>query len=227
MKPKLLIPILLLWMLLPLGAQNVVLTGQVTDAQTGEPMIGVTVYHTQRRTGTTTNGTGHYTITLPSNRQMELVFSYVGYASETRELTLKSDQVLNIQLNPSAENLSEVKVYGTRHNFGAQSLQMSANALSADQIKRMPVLLGETDVLKSLQRLPGVQSSGEGRAGIHVRGGENDQNLFSIDGITLYNPEHLQGFTSAINADVVSDVVLYKGAFPSSFGGRLSSVVDV
>ena len=103
MKPKLLIPILLLWMLLPLGAQNVVLTGQVTDAQTGEPMIGVTVYHTQRRTGTTTNGTGHYTITLPSNRQMELVFSYVGYASEIRELTLKSDQVLNIQLNPSAE----------------------------------------------------------------------------------------------------------------------------
>ena len=227
MKLKFLTPILLLWMLLPLGAQNVVLTGQVTDSQTGEPMIGVTVYHTQRRTGTTTNGTGHYTITLPSNRQMELVFSYVGYASETRELTMKGNQVLNIQLTPSAQNLNEVKVYGTRHNFGAQSSQMSAIAISADQIKRMPTLFGETDVLKTLQHLPGVQSSGEGRAGIHVRGGENDQNLFSIDGITLYNPEHLQGFTSAINADVVDDVVLYKGAFPSSFGGRLSSVVDV
>ena len=91
----------------------------------------------------------------------------------------------------------------------------------------MPTLLGETDVLKSLQRLPGVQSSGEGRAGIFVRGGENDQNLFILDGITLYNPEHLQGFTSAINADMMDDVVLYKGAFPAGYGGRLSSVVDV
>jgi outer membrane receptor protein involved in Fe transport len=230
MKTKILIPLFIVGLLLsvlPLSAQNVELTGRVTDAQTGEPLIGVTVYNTQRRTGTTTNSTGHYTITLPSNRAMELVFSYVGYASETRELNIKSDKQLNIQLNPSTQNLREVQVYGTRHNFGAQSSQMSAIAVSAEQIRRMPVLLGETDVLKSLQRLPGVQSSGEGRAGIHVRGGENDQNLFSIDGITLYNAEHLQGFTSAINADVVNDVVLYKGAFPASFGGRLSSVVDV
>jgi outer membrane receptor protein involved in Fe transport len=158
---------------------------------------------------------------------MELVFSYVGYASETMELTLKSNKQLNIELKPSTQNLREVQVYGTRHNFGVQSSQMSAIAVSADQIRKMPTLLGEADVLKSLQRLPGVQSSGEGRAGIHVRGGENDQNLFSIDGITLYNPEHLQGFTSAINADLMDDVVLYKGAFPAGYGGRLSSVVDV
>jgi len=229
MKTKILIPLIvgLLLTTLPLSAQNVVLTGRVTDVQTGEPLIGVTVYHTQRRTGTTTNTTGHYTITLPSQRALELVFSYVGYATETKEITLTHDQTLNIQLRPSAQSLGEVQVYGSRRNFGAQSSQMSAIAVSAEQIRRIPVLLGETDVLKSLQRLPGVQSSGEGRAGIHVRGGENDQNLFSIDGITLYNPQHLQGFTSAINADVVNDVVLYKGAFPSSFGGRLSSVVDV
>ena len=218
---------LLLLLTLPLSAQNVVLSGQVTDAESGEPLVGVTVYHTQRRTGTTTNATGHYVITLPSNRQIELIFSYVGYASETQQITLKRDQKLNIQLKQDAQNLNEVQVYGTRHNFGALSTQSSAAALSAEQIRRMPVVFGETDVLKSLQRLPGVQSSGEGRAGIHVRGGDYDQNLFTLDGITLYNPQHLQGFTSAINSDVMDDVVLYKGAFPARYGSRLSSIVDI
>ncbi|MDO4185208.1 MAG: carboxypeptidase-like regulatory domain-containing protein [Bacteroidales bacterium] len=211
----------------PLSAQNVVLSGKVTDAQSGEPLIGVTVYNTDRRTGTTTNSSGQYTITLPSGRALELVFSYVGYASETQNLTLTRDTKLDIQLRQDTQNLREVQVYGTRHNFGVQSSQMSAVAVSADQIKKMPTLLGEVDVLKSLQRLPGVQSSGEGRSGIYVRGGDYDQNLFLMDGITLYNPEHLQGFTSAINAEVMDDVVLYKGAFPARYGSRLSSVVDV
>ena len=212
---------------LPLSAQNVVLSGRVTDAQTGDPLVGVTVYNTDRRTGTATNSQGNYTITLPSGRQLELVFSYVGYASETQTLTLARDTKLDIQLRQDTQNLREVQVFGTRHDFGVQSSQMSAVAVSAEQIKKMPVLLGETDVLKSLQRLPGVQSAGDGKAGIYVRGGEQDQNLFTLDGITLYNPEHLQGFTSAINADLLDDVVLYKGAFPSRFGSRLSSVVDV
>ena len=123
--------------------------------------------------------------------------------------------------------LHEVEVTAQRHHFGAKSIQMSAIAVSADQIRKMPALMGETDVLKSLQMLPGVQSGGEGRAGIYVRGGDYDQNLFLLDGIPLYNPEHLQGFTSAINADLMDDVVLYKGAFPSQFGSRLSSVVDI
>lgn len=218
---------LLVLLCLPLSAQNVVLSGQVTDAATGEPLIGVTVYNTQRRAGTTTNSAGNYSITLPSGRAQEVVFSYVGYASVMQTLTLTRDTKLDIQLRQDTQNLSEVQVYGTRHNFGVQSSQMSAIAVSAEQIRKMPVLLGEADVLKSLQRLPGVQSSGEGRAGIFVRGGEQDQNLFAIDGITLYNPEHLQGFTSAINADVVDDVVLYKGAFPARFGSRLSSIVDI
>ncbi len=227
MKYRFLIPFILTLLGLPLSAQNVVLSGQVTDASTGEPLVGVTVYHTQRRTGTTTNSTGHYTITLPSGRPLELVFSYVGYTSNTQSLTLSSDRNLDIKLQPDTQSLNELNVYGTRHNFGALSSQMSAIAVSAEQIRRMPVLLGETDVLKSLQRLPGVQSAGEGRAGIFVRGGEQDQNLFALDGITLYNPEHLQGFTSAINADMVNDVVLYKGAFPARYGSRLSSVIDV
>lgn len=123
--------------------------------------------------------------------------------------------------------LHEVEVTARRHYFGAKNIQMSAISLSAEQIKKIPALLGETDVLKSLQMLPGVQGGGEGRSGIYVRGGDYDQNLFLLDGITLYNPEHLQGFTSAINADLMDDVVLYKGAFPSRFGSRLSSVIDI
>ncbi|MBQ9882838.1 MAG: TonB-dependent receptor [Bacteroidaceae bacterium] len=123
--------------------------------------------------------------------------------------------------------LQEVQVTATRHSFNAKSLQMSAVAVSAERIRQLPRLLGEADVLKSLQMLPGVQGSGEGRAGIFVRGGDYDQNLFTLDGITLYNPEHLQGFTSAINADLLDDVVLYKGAFPSRYGSRLSSVIDI
>ena len=123
--------------------------------------------------------------------------------------------------------LREVEVTATRHSFNAKSLQMSAVAVSAERIRQLPRLLGEADVLKSLQMLPGVQGSGEGRAGIFVRGGDYDQNLFTLDGITLYNPEHLQGFTSAINADLLDDVVLYKGAFPSRYGSRLSSVIDI
>ena len=123
--------------------------------------------------------------------------------------------------------LREVEVTATRHSFDAKSLQMSAVAVSAERIRQLPRLLGETDVLKSLQMLPGVQGSGEGRAGIFVRGGDYDQNLFTLDGITLYNPEHLQGFTSAINSDLMDDVVLYKGAFPSRYGSRLSSVIDI
>ena len=123
--------------------------------------------------------------------------------------------------------LQEVQVTATRHSFDAKSLQMSAVAVSAERIRQLPRLLGEADVLKSLQMLPGVQGSGEGRAGIFVRGGDYDQNLFTLDGITLYNPEHLQGFTSAINADLLDDVVLYKGAFPSRYGSRLSSVIDI
>ena len=136
-------------------------------------------------------------------------------------------QILLAQDVAQEYDLQEVQVTAKKHNFGALSSQMSANSLTIEQIKKMPMLLGEVDVLKSLQRLPGVQSSGEGRAGIFVRGGDYDQNLFLIDGINLYNPQHLQGFTSAVNADMLDDVVLYKGAFPSSFGSRLSGIIDM
>ncbi|MDO4185211.1 MAG: TonB-dependent receptor [Bacteroidales bacterium] len=206
--------------------RNVVLSGRVTDASTGEPLVGVSIYNPQRRTGTTTDANGYYNLTQPNNVDFELVFSYVGYASKTHQLKLYGNRRLDVALVPGT-TLQEVEVYGTRHNFGVQSSQMSTIAMSVEQIRKMPALLGEVDVLKSLQKLPGVQSAGDGKSGIYVRGGDYDQNLFLMDGITLYNPEHLQGFTSAYNADVMDEVVLYKGAFPARYGNRLSSVIDV
>ena len=142
-------------------------------------------------------------------------------------LSIVMGQPLYAQDVAKEYDLQEVEVTARRHDFGARSPQMSAIAISADRIKKLPVLMGEVDILKSLQTMPGVQSGGEGRSGIFVRGGDYDQNLFLLDGITLYNPEHLQGFTSAVNADLMNDVVLYKGAFPSRFGSRLSSVIDI
>ena len=218
---------LTLLMCLPLGAQNVVLSGQVRDVSTGEPLAGVTVYVSQRRTGTATNMSGRYTLTLPSHRELEVVYSYIGYESVTRNVNLNDDTQMNIDLRQGDISLEELQVYGTRHNFGASSSQMGAIAVSAEQVNSIPALLGEADVLKSLQQLPGVQSGGDGKAGIYVRGGDYDQNLFRMDGVTLYNPEHLQGFTSAVNTDLLEDVVLYKGAFPSRYGSRLSSVIDI
>ena len=206
--------------------RNVVLSGRVTDASTGEPLVGASIYNPQRRTGTTTDANGYYNLTQPNNVDFELVFSYVGYASKTHQLKLYGNRRLDVALVPGT-TLQEVEVYGTRHNFGVQSSQMSTIAMSVEQIRKMPALLGEVDVLKSLQKLPGVQSAGDGKSGIYVRGGDYDQNLFLMDGINLYNPEHLQGFTSAYNADVMDEVVLYKGAFPARFGNRLSSVIDV
>ncbi len=123
--------------------------------------------------------------------------------------------------------LRDVQVYGARHDFGVKSSQMSAQVLTSQQVKEVPALFGEIDVMKSLQRLPGVQSGGDGTAGIFVRGGNYDQNLITLDGSTLYNGEHLKGFVSAINAEMVDNVVLYKGAFPARYGSRLSSVIDI
>ncbi len=132
-----------------------------------------------------------------------------------------------VNRNDGAIPLPDVYVYGSRLNFGARSSQMSAVALPAVDVKRSPAIFGETDVMKVLQKLPGVQSAGDGRAGIFVRGGNYDQNLITLDGSTLYNAEHLRGFVSAINADMIDNVVLYKGGFPARYGARLSGIVDI
>ena len=205
-----------------LHAQTV--SGTVTDASTGETLIGATILDEASGKGTVSNAYGRYTLTLPSD-SAHLRISYIGYQPQHHTVPLKGNAQLNIKLKPSVE-LDEVTI--TAERVGSPKIsQMSAIQLPTEQLKLVPVIFGETDVLKAIQLLPGVQSGTEGMNGIYVRGGGPDENLFLLDGIPLYNVNHLGGFFSAFNGDAVKNVTLYKGSFPARFSGRISSVLDI
>lgn len=217
--------ILLALLVIPLGmrAQHTI-SGTITDNTTGETLIGATVLDTRSGKGTITNVNGRYTLTLKENTAT-LRVTFVGYEPIHDTLHLKGNLTRNYRLRPSIQ-LNEVVVTAQRIN-SRESSQMSAIEIPVEQIKSVPVLFGEADIIKAIQLLPGVQSGNEGTGGMYVRGGGPDENLFLLDGIPLYNVNHLGGFFSAFNADAVKNVTLYKGSFPARFGGRLSSVLDV
>ena len=215
--------LLLLALGLPATAQTV--SGTVIDAATGETLIGATVLDTASGKGTVTNAYGRYTLTLRGTATASLRVSYVGYTTQTHSVDLSQNRQLNIALRPSVQ-LDEVQIVADRVGSPRMS-QMSAIEVPVEQLKLVPVIFGETDVLKAIQLLPGVQSGTEGMSGIYVRGGGPDQNLFLLDGIPLYNVNHLGGFFSAFNGDAVKNVTLYKGSFPAHFAGRISSVLDI
>ncbi len=207
-----------------LMGQHVVINGFVTDSLNGETVIGASVYNKVSKQGTFTNSYGFYSIQVPVGKSV-VTFSYVGYRSKTLELHLKSDTTINIQMD--VNTLKEVVVQARRDETGVQGVHMSAVTIDVDKIKSLPVIMGETDVIKTLQLLPGVKGGTEGSSGMYVRGGGPDQNLFLLDGTPLYNVNHMLGFFSAFDANAIKNVTLYKGDFPARFGGRLSSVVDV
>ena len=204
-------------------AQHTV-SGTIIDDVTGETLIGATVLDTKSGKGTTTNVNGRYTLTLKENHAT-LRITYVGYEPIYDTVQMQGNLKRNYNLKPSIQ-LQEVVVTAERIN-SHQSSQMSAIDIPIEQLKSVPVLFGEADIVKAIQLLPGVQSGNEGTGGMYVRGGGPDENLFLLDGIPLYNVNHLGGFFSAFNADAVKNVTLYKGSFPARFGGRLSSVLDV
>lgn len=206
-------------------SQNYTISGHITDAKSGETIINAAVFEKNAHKGCVSNSYGFYSITLPKG-VVDLFYSYVSYNQQGRIFKLKKDTVINVQLSESNE-LSEVTVYGNRKDLGVQGSQMSAIDLPISQIKSIPTLFGETDVLKALQLLPGVKAGTEGQSGFYVRGGGPDENLILLDDVPLYNVNHMFGFFSVFNADAIKDVVLYKGSFPARFGGRLSSVVDI
>lgn len=210
---------------LPLTAQHYTVSGYVTDLTAEETMIGATLYDHTSGSGTVTNAYGYYSLTLPAGA-VELTTSYVGYMPQRTAFALSKDTVVNIALRPHSE-LDEVTIVGNRLDLGVRGSQMSAVDIPVAQIKAVPAMFGETDVLKVLQLLPGVQSGTEGSAGLYVRGGSPDENLMLIDGVPVYNVNHMFGFFSAFNADAIKNVTLYKGSFPAHYAGRLSSVVDV
>ncbi len=214
--------LLLLTAALPAAAQKATVSGYITDSKTGETLIGAGVV--ESATGAVTNSYGFYTITLPKGPHT-LTFSYVGYTDETISLDLRRDTVISVALNPGA-TLKESTVVASK-DAGIASTRMGALELPMQVIKHSPVLFGEHDVLKTIQLMPGVQSGAEGFSGIYVRGGGPEENLLLLDGIPLYNAEHLMGILSVFQPEAVKKVTLYKGSFPARYGGRISSIIDV
>jgi len=206
-------------------AQKYTISGYVVDENSGEAVINTNVYDLRTKQGTITNDYGFYSLTLVSDT-VELSVSFVGYQSYSYLFFLNSDIELNIQLNPSIL-LPEVTVTDKKSDEMVKTTQMSMIEMPMQHVKSLPVLLGESDVFKTLQLMPGIQSGSEGTSGLYVRGGGPDQNLILLDGVPVYNASHLFGFFSVFNPDAISNVKLIKGGFPAHYGGRLSSVIDI
>jgi len=225
MRKNFLISTLLLFISILTFAQNFTISGYINDAKNGETLISASIFDANTAKGNVSNAYGYYSLTVPKGN-VEIEYSYVGYAGQSRKFKLSKDTAINIRMDQSTE-LSEVTVIGIRKELGVQGSQMSAIEVPISQIKAVPCLFGETDVIKALQLLPGVKAGTEGTTGMYVRGGGPDENLLLLDGVPVYNVNHAFGFFSVFNADAIKNVTLYKGSFPARFGGRLSSVVDI
>lgn len=202
------------------------LSGFLIDATTGERLIGANLYELQRGVGTATNAYGFFSLTLPADSVL-LHVSYVGYTSAVFPLLLDQDQQLELELQPTTLGIGEVEVVAARGERITEETQMSTVDVPVQQIQALPSILGEVDVLRTLQLLPGVQSGTEGSSGLYVRGGSPDQTLILLDGAPVYNASHFFGLFSVFNSDAVQHVELIKGGFPARYGGRLSSVLDI
>jgi CarboxypepD_reg-like domain/TonB-dependent Receptor Plug Domain len=205
------------------------INGYVREKGSGELLPGVSIYVKDKKIGTQTNNYGFYSLTLNSSEDITIVFSFVGYKQEIKTLKIPKKLELNIELSPQNQELSEVVVRADapQNQKVSESVQMSQISIPIQQIKEIPALLGEKDVLKVLQLMPGVQKGSEGNSGIYVRGGGPDQNLLILDDAPVYNASHLFGFFSVFNGDALKSVELTKGGFPARFGGRLSSVIEM
>ena len=201
------------------------ISGYVTDGTSSETLIGANILESRQQQGTTTNPYGFYSITLPAG-ETELSFSYLGYTTRQYKLELSKDTLINVLMQDNNQ-LEEVVIVSDKAEAGITATQMGAQEIPIAQIKNTPSILGEADVMKTIQLMPGVQAGVEGSAGLYVRGGGPDQNLILLDGVPVYNVDHLFGFFSVFTPEAVKKVTLFKSSFPARFGGRLSSVVDV
>ncbi|MGF7216659.1 hypothetical protein GGR92_002826 [Spirosoma lacussanchae] len=203
------------------------ISGYIKDASNGEGLIGVSVYVKETATGAVTNSYGFYAVTVPAGTY-NLVITYVGYEKQNKTLTLTDQNIrLDLELKEEGRQLQEVVVSTKRDDDNVKNIEMSVNRIDVKTLQRIPALLGEVDVVRSIQLLPGVSTVGEGATGFNVRGGSIDQNLVLLDEAPVYNSSHLFGFFSVFNPDAVKDVKLVKGGIPALYGGRVSSILDV
>ncbi|WP_435624428.1 TonB-dependent receptor [Flagellimonas sp.] len=203
------------------------ISGTITDASNGETLFGASVFLSGTTIGGITNEYGFYSITAPEGDYI-LNVSYIGYSDVNITISLKQDIKRDVEIAEFSTELEEVVVTAEEPERAILGKpEMSVVKMNIGTVKRMPVVLGEVDILKSLQMLPGVTNNGEGTGGFHVRGGAQDQNLVLLDEAIIYNTSHMFGFFSVFNADAIKDVKLYKGGIPARFGGRVSSVLDI
>lgn len=201
-------------------------SGHVKDAETGEDLIGATIYVKELKAGTATNLYGFYSLSLtPGN--YTIVYTYIGYESQEKVFEIQNDITYNVELEMKGQELDEVVITDKAINDNVTRTEMSAIKMDSKVISSIPALMGEVDIIKAILLLPGVQTISEGSSGFSVRGGSMDQNLIQLDEATVYNASHLMGFFSVFNNDVIKDVKLYKGDIPAASGGRLSSLLDV
>ena len=206
--------------------QKVTLSGYVKDKSDGETLIGATVYIKEAKTGAVTNAYGFYSISVPPGNYT-VSFQFIGYQTIEKQVDLTANQKVDIELSSDVGELEEIVVTDEREDENVKSLEMSTNKVDIGTLKKMPALLGEVDVVRSIQLLPGVSTVGEGATGFNVRGGGVGNNLVLLDESPVYNSSHLFGFFSVFNPDAVKDVKLLKGGVPAQYGGRTSSILDV
>ncbi len=206
--------------------QTFSISGYVKDSTTGETLIGAAIRLPNTSIGTVTNAYGYFSLALPNDTKQVLV-SYVGYKNKIISLNANKNQQLNIAISPRNFEVNEVVINADRQDKNIRSTEMSRMELSGEKIKSMPVIFGESDVLKAITLLPGIKSGGEASTGFYVRGGGPDQNLILMDEAVVYNPSHLFGFLSVFNSDAVKNIEVIKGGMPANYGGRLSSILSV
>ena len=207
-------------------AQKHTISGTVKDKKTGETLTGASVLLLEQKgSGVASNSYGFYSISAPQ-ADYTLVISFSGYDDDTVKVSLTKDITLSVNLSSGLKQLQDVVLTSRRSDNITQTLP-GVQKISMDEIKNVPVLFGEKDVLKTIQLLPGIKSGGDGQAGFYVRGGGSDQNLILLDEATVYNASHLLGFFSTFNSDAIKDVTIYKGDMPAQYGGRLSSLLDI
>lgn len=207
--------------------QNYTISGHIQDAESGESLIGAFVYTTNQKVGVASNNYGFYSISLPESDTLGIVFSYLGYTAQIKKINLRQDILLNILLIPESATMGEIVISDEKGNDNVKNTEMSVIDIPMEKIRQLPAILGEPDILKIIQLLPGVQAGNEGTTGYYVRGGNSDQNLVLLDEAIVYNPNHLFGLFSSFNQRALKSATLVKGGFPSQYGGRLSSILNV
>lgn len=226
MKKQLLIVFLVLQSILSIAQERVTLSGSVVDGNNNETVIGVLVEISELKISTFTNEYGFFSLTVPKG-SYNLQVSTIGYETKIIEISLQENSKLAIEIKANTKELDAVIINKNPYRTSISKPEMSVNKIAISTIKKMPAILGEIDILRSITTLPGVTNAGEGQSGFNVRGGAADQNLILLDEATVYNSSHLFGFFSVFNADAIKDLKLYKGGIPSRFGGRVASVLDI